>query len=72
MQGPSLSFRSLCNVMHVMQDMETLVCRQTLAGHKHDVLCISGLQLPSLPRVDSRTTIDGALDSSSLHAQAGT
>ena len=36
-----------------MQDMETLVCRQTLAGHKHDVLCLSGLYLSLLPKVDS-------------------
>ena len=52
-----------------MQDMETLVCRQTLAGHKHDVLCISGLQLPPFPRTQSRATVDGTWDSSSSPAQ---
>ena len=36
-----------------MQDMETLVCRQTLAGHKHDVLCLSGLHLSLLPKLES-------------------
>ena len=36
--------------------METLVCRQTLAGHKHDVLCLSGLHLSLLPKVDSSAT----------------
>ena len=46
------------------QDMETLVCRQTLAGHKHDVLCISGLQLSPVPRTDSSAAMNG------VHAQA--
>lgn len=41
------------NRKYGMQDMETLVCRQTLAGHKHDVLCLSGLHLSLLPKVDS-------------------
>ena len=54
----------------VMQDMETLVCRQTLAGHKHDVLCISGLQLPAFPRTDSRPSVaNGAQDCSDSPAQ---
>ena len=43
-----------------MQDMETLVCRQTLAGHKHDVLFLSGLHLSLLPKVDSSATGMGA------------
>ena len=43
-----------------MQDMETLVCRQTLAGHKHDVLCLSGLHLSLLPKVDSSATGRGS------------
>lgn len=32
---------------NLMQDMETFICRQTLTGHKDDVLSISGLSAPS-------------------------
>ena len=32
------------NIVRVW-DMEALVCRRTLAGHKDDVLCIAGLRL---------------------------
>ena len=47
------------DIAAVVQDMETLVCRQTLAGHKHDVLCISGLQLSPVPRTDNSAAMNG-------------
>ncbi len=33
---------SLCNAL---QDMDALVCRRTLTGHRHSVLCITGMDL---------------------------
>lgn len=35
-----------CSVLACLQDMETFICRQTLTGHKDDVLSISGLLPP--------------------------
>lgn len=55
-----------------MQDMETLVCRQTLAGHKHDVLCISGLQLSTFPSTQSRAKVNGTWGSGGSPAQVAT
>lgn len=54
----SLCGMAQADVAAVVQDMETLVCRQTLAGHKHDVLCISGLQLCPVPRTDSSAAMN--------------
>ena len=68
---PTCLQQPLCHMSgsSFVQDMETLVCRQTLAGHKHDVLCISGLQLPPFPRVNSRAMVNAAWDSTSSLAQ---
>lgn len=68
---PALSSSPAAQTLSVIavQDMETLVCRQTLSGHKNDVLCISGLQLSPFPRIDSAAVMNGGPPSSSSPAQ---
>ena len=43
-----------------MQDMDALVCRRTLTGHRNDVLCITGIDLhsqpPAVPPTESSLT----------------
>ena len=52
--GWCLTFKRM-TLRCIAQDMETLVCRQTLSGHKDDVLSISGL-LPPPPAFPRETT----------------
>ena len=40
------------NIIRVW-DMEALVCRRTLPGHRDDVMCIAGLGLQPPPRTPS-------------------
>ena len=41
--------------LHKTQDMDALVCRRTLTGHRNDVVCITGIDLHSQPSAAAPT-----------------
>ena len=59
------SHYSLC-----AQDMETCICRQTLAGHKDDVLALSGLLPPSAFALDASCAAASQAHGSAGHSAA--